>query len=257
MNPRIEKINLAIAPLKEQIINHKLYGQINCLEDVHVFMQFHVYAVWDFMSLLKSLQNGLTCTSIPWVPVGSADSRFLINEIVVGEESDVDMQGNRTSHFELYLSGMEQCEANTLPINNFLQKLKFTGSLDLALNQSVIPTEAFDFINFTFNTIHRGKLHEQAAVFTFGREDLIPGMFHSLVSDLHKKFPEKIDTFKYYLDRHIEVDGDHHSILAMQMVENLCGDDEQKWEEAELASIASLQQRIKLWDGVLASLAQG
>jgi hypothetical protein len=82
-------------------------------------------------------------------------------------------------------------------------------------------------------------------------------MFHSLVSDLHKKFPEKIDTFKYYLDRHIEVDGGHHSILAMQMVENLCGDDEQKWEEAELASIASLQQRIKLWDGVLASLAQG
>jgi len=255
-NPRIEKLNHAIAPLKDQIINHKLYSQINSLEDVHVFMQHHVFAVWDFMSLLKSLQNGLTCTSIPWVPVGSAETRFLINEIVVGEESDTDMQGNRTSHFELYLKAMQQCGADTKPIENFLKKLKFTGNLELSLAQSLTPGSVADFVNFTFKIARQGNLHEQAAVFTFGREDLIPGMFHALVSDLNQKFPDKIAVFKYYLDRHIEVDGDHHSILAMQMVANLCGDDAQKWEEAELASIASLKHRIALWDGVLANLTQ-
>jgi len=253
-NPRIEKLNRALAPLKDQIINHKLYSQVNNLEDVRVFMQHHVFAVWDFMSLLKSLQNGLTCTSIPWVPIGSAQTRFLINEIVVGEESDIDMQGNRTSHFELYLKAMQQCEADTKQIENFLKKLKFTRSLELALIQSLIPSSVADFVNFTFKIARQGNLHEQAAVFTFGREDLIPGMFHALVSDLNHKFPNKLNVFKYYLDRHIEVDGDHHSILAMQMVANLCEDDAQKWEEAELASMASLKHRIALWDGVLANL---
>jgi len=59
-----------------------------------------------------------------------------------------------------------------------------------------------------------------------------------------------IKVFKYYLERHIEVDGDHHSHLALQMTANLCGNDEQRWQEAEQATIASLQKRIDLWDGV-------
>ena len=89
----IEKIRKSLDPLHLQIIQHKIYAVIEQIEDLKIFIQYHVYAVWDFMSLLKTLQNNLTCTQVPWFPKGSAETLQLINEIVVGEESDVDEYG--------------------------------------------------------------------------------------------------------------------------------------------------------------------
>lgn len=250
MTEHIEKIKKAIEPLRQEIIHHKVYSAIKDIEDLKIFMQYHVYAVWDFMSLLKTLQNNLTCTSVPWFPSGSADTRFLINEIVVGEESDIDMHGNRKSHFELYLDAMKQCGANTAQIEKFIASLKNTGDIKYAFAESETPTAASNFVDFTFNIIGSKKVHLQSAIFTFGREDLIPGMFVSIVNDIHKNFPNSISVFKYYLERHIEVDGDHHSHLALQMTSNLCNDNPTYWQEAEKATIQSLQSRINLWDGV-------
>ena len=105
-----------------------------------------------------------------------------------------------------------------------------------------------NFIIVAIIIIGSNKDYLQSAVFTFGREDLIPGMFLSIVNDMHRNFPNSISIFKYYLERHIEVDGDHHSHLALQMLSNLCGDNEQFWKEAEEATIESLQHRIALWD---------
>lgn len=250
MNIYSERIKKAIEPLRQEIVNHKVYSVINDVEDLKIFMRYHVFAVWDFMSLLKSLQNNLTCTSVPWFPKGSADTRHLINEIVVGEESDVDSFGNRKSHFEIYLDAMQQCGADTSQIELFITKLKQSGDFDLAFSSSQTPAAARNFVNFTFNIIGSNKDYLQAAIFTFGREDLIPGMFLSIIKDMNKNFPESISIFNYYLERHIEVDGDHHSHLALQMTTNLCGNNEEYWKEAEQATIASLQKRIELWDGV-------
>ncbi|MGY3055456.1 hypothetical protein ACVWYG_003672 [Pedobacter sp. UYEF25] len=250
MNGHLDRLKKATEPLRQQIINHKVYSAINGIEDLKVFMQHHIFAVWDFMSLLKALQNNLTCTSIPWFPKGSADTRQLINEIVVGEESDVDSFGTRKSHFELYLDAMQQCGADVSQIEKFITVLKNTGDFQTAFKASETPKEARDFVDFTFKIIGSNKDYLQSAIFTFGREDLIPGMFISIVNDIHKNFPDSISIFKYYLERHIEVDGDHHSHLALKMTANLCGTDEQFWKEAEQATIESLQKRIDLWDGV-------
>ena len=249
MIEKIEKIRKRIEPLRQEIINHKVYSAIKDIEDLKIFMQYHVFAVWDFMSLLKTLQNNLTCTTVPWFPKGSADTRHLINEIVVGEESDVDLNGIRKSHFELYLDAMNQIGADTSVINNFIAELKNTGDFNSAYSISETPQEAQDFVNFTFKIIDSNKNHLQSAIFTFGREDLIPGMFISIVNDIYKNVPESVSVFKYYLDRHIEVDGDHHSHLALQMTSNLCGENNNSWDEAELATIESLQKRLNLWDG--------
>ena len=242
-------IRAAIAPVREQIIQHPLYSDMQRMEDIRTFMQYHVFAVWDFMSLLKSLQRQLTCTTIPWVPVGSAATRYLINEIVTGEESDVAPDGSRVSHFELYLQAMKQVGADTSVMEDCLQFLQ--NGTPLADILATFPPAARSFVTHTFNLIEKAPIHVQAAVFTFGREDLIPDMFVALVNDLDKQFPGQISLFKYYLERHIEVDGDHHSHLGMEMVRELCGDDARKWEEAAAACRVALEQRNALWTGIL------
>ncbi|GAA4340872.1 DUF3050 domain-containing protein [Mucilaginibacter gynuensis] len=255
-SPYIDRLKTEIQPLRDQLTGHALYANISTINQLNLFMEHHVFAVWDFMSLLKSLQQKLTCTAVPWIPVGSANTRYLINEIVTGEESDVDEAGNRTSHFELYLTAMEQAGGNIEGIKTLLAELSTGKTINQALTDDAIPYTARDFVRHTFEVIGTGKAYLEAAVFTFGREDLIPDMFISMVKELSQSLPGKVDILLYYLERHIEVDGDHHSQLAYQMTAELCGTDETKWAEATKAVKAALQARIDLWDGILAEITE-
>lgn len=250
----LETLRTRIEPLRQQIVQHELYTKINTIEAIRVFMQHHVVAVWDFMSLLKSLQRELTCVSNPWLPVGSANTRYLINEIVTGEESDVDQAGNRISHFELYLKAMEQAGANKIPIQELISTLQTGKLVDQALATSSLPDAAKRFAQHTFDLIEKNQPHILAAVFTFGREDLIPDMFLSILNKIEPGSQYSIDLTKYYIERHIEVDGGHHSQLALEMTQELCGNDAQKWQEASAAVEKALASRVALWDGALSQL---
>lgn len=256
MEDQIALIRERTSTIREEILFHPLYQSIHKIEDLRVFMEHHVYAVWDFMSLLKSLQNTLTCTSVPWFPTGDAETRFLINEIVVGEESDVDQNGVRKSHFELYLDAMTECGADTRSIRQFISCLQQGKSFEEAYTIADTPQAARTFVNGTFDIIRSNKSHLIAAVFTFGREDLIPGMFMEMVRDMQQRLPDKIDTFVYYLERHIEIDGDHHSHLAIRMTTQLCGEEEVKWESAQEAVLSSLERRKSLWQGAFEAIQE-
>jgi hypothetical protein len=164
------------------------------------------------------------------------------------------MNGIRKSHFELYLDAMNRAGANTQIINGFIENIKDNKSVKKSLQLCDAPPAAQSFVDFTFNTIASFKNHLLASVFTFGREDLIPDMFYSIVADIDKISPNKISVFKYYLERHIEVDGGHHGILAIRMIEKLCGSDDGFWQEVETIAIQSLQKRIELWDGIYEQL---
>jgi hypothetical protein len=257
MHPNIIKIQERIEPLRQEIINHKVYSAISELEDLRIFMEHHIFAVWDFMSLLKALQINLNCTTLPWFPVGDPVTRQLINEIVAGEESDVDGNGAIKSHFELYLDAMNQCGANTKPINTFLDGLKNGKSFNEAFEIAEVPATAKDFVNATFETINSGKTHLQAASFTFGREDLIPAMFTEILRNFQSNFPEtNLDKLIYYFERHIELDTDEHGPMAMQMISELCDGDATKWQEVEEISKAALEKRIGLWNAIEEKMLQ-
>ncbi len=247
---QLDQIRIQTHELRKRIVGHSVFARISSIEDVRLLMQTHVYAVWDFMSLLKSLQQGLTCTTVPWFPVGIADTRYLINEIVVGEESDQDATGKRMSHFEMYIDAMKQCGADTSGIMRFMDMLQATGNRELAFVAAQTPPEAQAFVNGTFDSIENKGVHVRAAVFAFGREELIPDMFLSMIVELDRQFPSQLGKFRYYLERHIEVDGGHHSHLALQMTSHLCGDDLTKWHDASCAIQKALELRIGLWDGV-------
>ncbi|HXB13851.1 MAG TPA: DUF3050 domain-containing protein [Bacteroidia bacterium] len=254
MNQHISKLKEEIAPLRDQLINHSVYGKIKSITHLNIFMEHHVFAVWDFMSLLKSLQRNLTCIDIPWVPVGSPQTRYLINEIVLGEESDIDEQGNRTSHFELYLNAMKQTGCNQEPIKTFIKNTNKRIPLKESMQLANIPSAAKDFVEDTFSIINTNKAYIQAAVFTFGREDLIPGMFLHFVKELNNQAPNRASILKYYLERHIEVDGEHHSHLAYQMTEELCGNESSKWDESTDQVKKALTSRIRFWDAISGQL---
>jgi hypothetical protein len=214
-----------------------------------------VFAVWDFMSLLKALQNHLTCTTTPWLPIGNPEVRYLINEIVVAEETDLAMDGSRQSHFEMYLDAMKQCGADTSLVENFLSQVIETQNIFVSIKQSQLHPKVKDFLDFTFRVIDHGKTHEIAAAFTFGREDLIPNMFTEILRNFQHNFPETdLSKLIYYFERHIELDADEHGPMAMQMIEELCGDDEQKWKEVAEISALALERRIGLWDAIEAQM---
>jgi len=254
---------IAVQQLKEQLqavratlIEHPLYNRLKTIEGIQVFTASHVFAVWDFMSLLTSLQQQLTCVQTPWIPVGNANSRYLINEIVLGEESDVDANGNRISHFELYLQAMQELGADTSGIEQLLTYIANGETVRTAMQKLQLPEAIQQFTGYTFDIVEKAPVHVQAAVFTFGREDLIPAMFIGIVKELEKTYPKQINTFRYYLERHIEVDGDHHSHLGIEMVSSLCGDNDTKWQEATQASIQALEKRKLLWDHIAQALEQ-
>ncbi len=226
-----------------ELTHHPVYSTFTNLEAIRHFMGYHVFAVWDFMSLLKSLQIHLTCVTLPWKPSPYPTSMVrLINQIVVGEESDVDFDGKPVSHFDLYLRGMEEIGANTEAIRNFLKTNDY----------SYIPDGAREFVEFNLNMAMHGHVVEVASSFFFGREKLIPDMFGTIVETL-KKEGVVAPTFLYYLERHIEVDSGEHGPLALKALSHLTNSDPKLEKMALESGLKALEMREKLWDNVLAT----
>ncbi len=207
-------------------------------------MKFHVYAVWDFMSLLKSLQREVTCVELPWRPSKYSKSLVrLVNEIVLGEESDLGPDGLPSDHFSLYLAAMEEVGLDVAPVLERIKTLNFEG----------LAPEVQSFVSYNLELASSGGAHEVCAAFFFGRENIIPDLFRPTLEFVRKSIGD-CESFKFYLDRHIELDGDEHGPLAHNCLMEIVGDSEQKLREAYLVGLESLRLRRKLWDGALKSI---
>ena len=243
-----------LAPYRKELKEHELYSSIKSIENIQVFTKYHVFAVWDFMSLLKKLQLQLTCVSIPWKPKGFHKASRLINEIVWGEESDIDHKGNPMSHYEMYLNSMSLIESDSHKIKSLIKNWDINLTADKNVENEKLPDFIENFLKFTFKIISLNKPHITSAVFTFGREDLIPDMFIEIIKNLKSSQNNNLDDLVYYFERHIEVDADEHGPLALEMIKQLCGENEKKWDEALHYSKKALEYRIKLWDGIFESI---
>ncbi|OIK24918.1 heme oxygenase [Streptomyces malaysiense] len=253
-HPGVLALKEQIAAVRTEVTGHPLYTSFRDRRDVTVFMEHHAFAVWDFMSLLKSLQRQLTCTAVPWVPQGPVASRRLINEITLVEESD-ELGEGFTSHFELYRAAMDDAGADPGPLDAFLDLLRSETPVPKALVDAGAPLPVRDFVGATWDVVETAPVHVQAAVFAFGREDLIPEMFEQVVRIDDRD--GKLGRFKDYLHRHIEVDADEHTPMAMRMLVDLCGDDSRAWAECACAVREALRERAGFWDAILRQIREG
>jgi hypothetical protein len=247
---RLQQIQERLTPLKAALLDLPIYQEIDRLESLRLFMEHHVFAVWDFMSLLKALQSRFCCVAVPWLPATDPAGTRLVNEIVLAEESDEDGRGGFASHFNLYHGAMARCGANTAPIDGFLNELRKGKPVSAALESPGVPEFVRPFVRRTFDIIEGGNICAIASAFTFGREDLLPAIFQRVVDELNVEVGGGLDEFKYYLNRHIGLDGEKHGPMANRLLLSICGTDEACWQLAEQTAADCLEARRALWDGI-------
>ncbi len=247
----IEALRHEIEELRLEVTRHPLFFRQWSISDLRKVMEHHVIAVWDFMALAKTLQRGLTSMESPWLPPEDPIAARMINEIIVAEESDrIDPINFHGSHFELYLAAMDEVGADVSAAERFLASLATGTPFVLALEASRIPPASQRFVRHTMSMAQR-SLHEVAASFLFGREDVIPEMFQHILPILPNS---SCVHFRAYLERHIHIDGENHGPMAVRLLESLCGQSQKRWREAADAAASSLAARRRLWDDVLAAL---
>jgi Protein of unknown function (DUF3050) len=246
---RFEQLQNTLAPLRHELLNHPIYAEVHSLSRLREFMQMHVFAVWDFMSLVKRLEGELTSTQLPWTPPHSARLARFTNEVILGEETDLGPDGTPISHFELYLRAMDEVGADTTLIKSFTAQLALGTPWPELLEDLNIPAGVRDFVSETLGCALHGSIVEVAAAFFFGREDVIPEMFERLLGlwgDANAEVPH----FAYYLKRHIELDGGSHGPWAQEMLTTLAGRRESNWQRAANAAKRAITSRLQLWDNV-------
>jgi len=238
---------------KAELSSHPIFSEIHSLSVLQRFMESHVFAVWDFMSLTKRMQQELTCVQLPWLPPSDPRAARLINEIVLGEESDDRPIQGHCSHFELYLDAMREVGASTFTVERFLALQRQGVSYDVALRSVEVDPAVAQFVRQTLRTALHAPAHSVAAAFLHGRESVIPQMFQRILDDWGIGM-DQAPTFRYYLQRHIEVDSEDHGPAAQQLLARLVDGDPKREEDVYASGLAAVESRIALWDGLRQSM---
>jgi len=253
-----ERDTYCLNTLRARLLDHPVYAEVASIEDLKRFMEDHVFAVWDFMSLLKRLQQDLTCTKVPWFPADNARAARLINDIVIGEETDVDPDGSYVSHLDLYLRAMADVGASSRQFDRFRSLARVGTSIERAMVRTGVPPHVQTFVAHTMALAQSGSTEEVLAAFFYGREDIIPEMFSRLQETLAgaRRDNESLRHFSYYIERHIELDGDSHGPMGRELLEGLVADSPQRHQRALHAACNSIKARIDLWNGTLSTLRE-
>ena len=237
---------------------HPLPEAIVSIADLRIFVEHHVYAVWDFMLLLKSLQQHLAPSGAPWSPPAYPFIAGLINSMVCEEECDclpASLGGPlHLSHFGIYRRAMQEIGADTTTIDAVMQQA-MAGDLRGAVQHHSIPPSAAQFLATTQELIQAAEVHSLAAAFAYGRELLVPDLFRALLTRL-RLLELHCPTLCWYLDRHIALDAETHGPMAENMVLTLAADDPIAIRRVEQVRRQVVGDRICFWNAICSVLIE-
>jgi hypothetical protein len=251
-----ENLRNEVEEAHRRLTRHPLFAAVRTVEDLRLFMEWHVFAVWDFMSLLKRLQRDLTGSALPWTPPANRRAARLINEIVLGEESDILPDGSPCSHFELYLGAMREIGADIAQIEAFVDSLRQGIALEAALARAGLAAPLASFVRSTLQTALQGGTEQVLGSFFHGRENVIPAMFAALLREWGVT-REAAPLFVHYLERHIELDQQDHGPMTQAIIAEMVGEDGERQEKLLHSALAALRQRDVLWTALHAHLIDG
>ncbi len=255
MNAEIEALKADIAKEYTALGQHPVFSALNTIDDLRVFMEMHVFAVWDFMSLAKRLQREFTTLTLPWTPPANVVAARLINDILLGEETDDAPGGKHMSHYDLYVASMREVGASTAKVEAFIELVRRGETVENALTKVDADPVVARFVTATINTALNRPTHEVLGSFFYSRENVIPTMFTGLLKQWGLD-RERAPVFVFYLERHIQLDSERHGPAAKTIIEELFGQDETKLKELHVAALAAVRERRIFWDGVLMRLQQ-
>ena len=236
----INEINKEIEPLIEKLENHKLNSILNNEKSLQIFMQHHVFAVWDFMNIVKTLQQNIAPVQIPWKPPVNPHVVRFIHELVLAEESDITLDKQSLSHFEMYLLSMKEIGADTAPIQNWVHHNKVEG----------VPSGSLNFLEVTQSILATGDMVKVASMFCYSREKLIPRLFSNILN-AHQFLKARAPQFQYYIQRHIEIDGEEHGDLSVEILKHYCEENPAHFQKAKDTAVLTLNSRVQLWDNIV------
>jgi hypothetical protein len=256
------ELGRTICQLSEELANHPLYHSLTNLNAVRTYMEYQVWCVWDFMSLLKAIQVAVTCLSVPWVPPPEPLLVAYVNGIVSSEEADETPEGGRASHFESYLSAMREAGASTRAIETFIDSLCQGSDVESALSSCGAPVASQAFVHETLS-LASGPLPDRIAAFCIGREEVIPNMFVTLLSSERASMQDipilsdpRLNRFRWYLERHVKLDTESHGPLSARIFHLVVKDDPVARSSALKAGLRALEARKALLDAALSDITE-
>ena len=234
--------------LRHKISAHPLFK--NKLKPKHIckFMESHIFAVWGFMSILKSLQKMITPNNLPWMPNKNTKNGLVnfVNEIILCEESDYIEGIGFISHFEIYLLAMKNMGARNDQLDKLTSRINNKGYNEKYLDSIDATAEVKSFLKHDLEVSMNGTLPEIVGAFTLAREKVIPNMFSYILPAIKETSASKY--LITYLERHIDIDGDRHGPLSMKLLDTSCG--KKQLSLAYVTAVKSLELRLSVWDKV-------
>ena len=248
----------SIAPFNSKLINHKIYGQISDMRKTKIFMESHVFSVWEYLTMLKALQRELATRDISFLHENVPDLPYLINQIVLNEEIEEESRGEYLSAmglYQLYINSMDEIGADSNPIKYFVDCIKVNKNWNNTIRDTItrfdnIPIQTYEYLNYNLKMIELSEIHELAGIFFFGREDINSKFILLIKSNIeHEK---SLSNLKNIIKRHVDDDSKNKNPILGEYINNiLCKDDDKKWKKVEISVIEAIKKRIELWDGML------